>query len=68
MNLTEKEAMLIEDLKTQEKTCAEKYARNANQAKDKQLKGRKEAISQETEEKNAQKEQFSKEKEMNRLS
>jgi len=38
MELTQKEALLIEDLKTQEKTCAEKYARNANQAKDPQLK------------------------------
>lgn len=46
MNLTEKEAMLIEDLKTQEKTCAEKYARNANQAKDPQLKTLFQEISQ----------------------
>ena len=46
MNLTEKEALLIEDLKTQEKTCAEKYARNANQAKDPQLKTLFQEISQ----------------------
>ena len=46
MKLTEKEAMLIEDLKTQEKTCAEKYARNANQAKDPQLKALFQELSQ----------------------
>lgn len=46
MELTQKEAMLIEDLKTQEKTCAEKYARNANQAKDPQLKALFQELSQ----------------------
>lgn len=46
MELTQKEALLIEDLKTQEKTCAEKYARNANQAKDPQLKSLFQELSQ----------------------
>ncbi len=38
MQLTEKETMLLNDLKTQEEVCAEKYARSANAAKDAQLK------------------------------
>lgn len=38
MQLTQKEATLLEDLKMQEKVCAEKYARSANSAIDPQLK------------------------------
>jgi rubrerythrin len=36
--MTQKESTLLDDLKTQEKVCAEKYARSANAAVDPQLK------------------------------
>lgn len=38
MILKEKERMAIEDLQSQEKTCIEKYAKYAQQAKDPELK------------------------------
>ena len=44
--LTQKESMLLEDLKTQEKVCAEKYARSASAACDMQLKSLFEELSQ----------------------
>ena len=38
MILTEKETTAIEDLKTQEQACIEKYTKYSNQAKDPVLK------------------------------
>lgn len=38
MILTEKETNAIEDLKTQEQACIEKYTKYSNQAKDPVLK------------------------------
>ena len=38
MILTQKESMLIEDLKNEEKICIEKYQKHSNEAKDQQLK------------------------------
>lgn len=38
MILTEKETTIIRDLKTQEKSCVEKYGRYAKEAKDEELK------------------------------
>ena len=40
MILTEKETTAIEDLKTQEQACIEKYTKYSNQAKDPVLKGK----------------------------
>ena len=39
MQLTQKETMLLKDLKDQEQTCVEKYNHYANEAYDGQLKG-----------------------------
>ncbi len=44
MKLNKKETMLMNDLKKSEELCIEKYARNAAQAKDKQLKSLFDAI------------------------
>lgn len=38
MNLTQKEASILGDLKEQEQICIEKYAKYASDAKDTQLK------------------------------
>ena len=40
MILTEKETNAIEDLKTQEQACIEKYTKYSNQAKDQVIKGK----------------------------
>lgn len=40
MILTEKETTAIEDLKTQEQACIEKYTKYSNQAKDQVIKGK----------------------------
>lgn len=48
MILTEKETNAIEDLKTQEQACIEKYTKYSNQAKDPVLKELFEEIARES--------------------